>query len=279
MIGLVNAGLRHGDRWIFRKLDLTVPRGASVAVLGPNGRGKTTLIRAIMGLLPLSEGRRETPALMGYVPQAGASAPRYSVLDMVVMGRSKKLGVFGSPSREDYATAHEALATVGLSDLAGRPYSHISGGERQLVLVARALATGAETIVLDEPASALDLANQSRLLTIITDLHKRGGYTILFSTHLPQHALHAADEAILMMGAGVTIEGPTSSVLTEANLEALYGIPVRRIRLAEGGDAVLPVFGHAARDGGQPRDVRREEQAVAASRDPNRPNGAAHRNG
>lgn len=241
MIGLHNAGIRFGQRWIFRNLDFDVRRGTSVALLGPNGRGKTTLIRALIGTQALDEGKRQAPAVVGYVPQAG-SPVAYAVLDMVVMGRAQALGVFGSPSTGDYQTAHSALATVGLSRLARRSFSEISGGERQLVLLARALATGAQTIVLDEPASALDLANQDRLLVILNDLRRQGHYTIVFSTHLPQHALHASDETLLMLSERETLRGPTSDVLTEDNLARTYHVPVRRVALEDGQIAIVPVL-------------------------------------
>lgn len=243
MISLRNAGVRFGDRWVFRDLGLDVRAGTSLAILGPNGRGKTTLIRALVGVQALSEGAREAPPLIGYVPQTGPAAP-YGVLEMVVMGRAQAIGAFRSPARADYEAARAALAMVGLSGLAARSYRTISGGERQLVMLARALATGADTIVLDEPASALDLANQRRLLGIVNDLRAQGRHTIVFSTHLPQHALIAADATLLMMPANASLSGPTSEVLSEDNLERVYRVPIRRIAIAGEDDAIVPVLGH-----------------------------------
>ncbi len=242
MINLHNAGVRFGQRWIFRNIDLDIGGGKTLALLGPNGRGKTTLIRALIGSQRLTEGSRDAPALVGYVPQAGLPAA-YAVLDMVVMGRARMLGVFGAPSSKDYAVARGALATVGIAALASRPFSAISGGERQLVLLARALATGARAIVLDEPSSALDLANQHRLLVILNDLRRQGGYTIVFSTHLPQHALIASDETLLLMSEGETLRGPTSALLSEKNLERTYHVPVRRISMAGQADVIVPLLG------------------------------------
>jgi iron complex transport system ATP-binding protein len=241
MINLLTAGVRFQNRWIFRDLDLAVEPGTSLAVLGPNGRGKTTLIRALIGAQPLSEGMREAPSLIGYVPQVGAIMP-YTVLDMVVMGAARRLGAFGSPAREDYAAARAAIVRVGLSSLSTQPFSLISGGERQLVLLARALVTGARTIVLDEPASALDLANQHELLCILNELRSREGYTIVFSTHLPQHALLASDETLLLLPGGEMLQGASVSILSEANLERTYGVPVRRLPMAGQADAIIPLL-------------------------------------
>lgn len=247
MIALSDAGVRFGERWIFRRLDLALAQGTCLALLGPNGRGKTTLIKAALGAVRLSEGQRQAPPLVGYVPQVGGPSVPYRVLDVVVMGRARQLGVFGAPGAADYRAAREALRRVGLAALAGHPYDRLSGGERQLVLLARALATGAGTIVLDEPASALDLANQDRFLAILASLRAEGTYAILFSTHLPQHALHVADETVLMLPAEI-LRGPTSDVMTEENLARLYGIPVRRVAVGDNGrmtEAVVPVFGQA----------------------------------
>ncbi|MFK0278410.1 ABC transporter ATP-binding protein [Ensifer sp. NPDC090286] len=241
MIRLDSAGVRFGSRWVFRNLDLVVTEGACLALLGPNGRGKTTLIRAMLGVQPLHQGQRIAPTLIGYVPQVGSAPAQYRVLDMVVMGRAKALGVFGVPTPKDYEAARLALGQVGLSAFSERSFSHLSGGERQLVLVARALATGAKTIILDEPSSALDLANQSRLLSLIRELSNDPAYTVVFSTHHPQHAFHLADEAALMMQDGV-VRGPVETILTETNLRALYGVEVRRLAVPGGSDVLVPML-------------------------------------
>lgn len=248
MIRLDSAGVRFGSRWVFRNLDLMVTEGVCLALLGPNGRGKTTLLRAMLGVQPLHQGARTASALIGYVPQAGSAPAQYRVLDMVVMGRAKALGVFGTPTRKDYEAARLALGRVGLSALSERSFSHLSGGERQLVLVARALATGAKTIILDEPSSALDLANQSRLLSLIRELAKDPAYTVVFSTHHPQHAYQLANEVALMMHDRI-VRGPVEAMLTEANLRALYGVDVRRLAVPGGSDVLVPMLDalHGAR--------------------------------
>lgn len=135
------------------------------------------------------------------------------------------------PSRKDYAIAAEALDRVGLSAFASRPFDALSGGERQLVLIARALAARCEILVLDEPAASLDLRNQAAVLHLLAELSSRDGITVVYTTHHPQHALAGNNRVLLMLTADRHLTGTANDVLNEANLEALYGVPVKRVRI------------------------------------------------
>ena len=245
MIFAENLGFAyHKGQWVLRDVSFAVGSGEIVGVLGPNGKGKTTLLRLLMGLLTPQEGRFSTDGRPGYVPQTGGFPYPYDALEIVVMGRSRLLKFFQSPRAEDYRAAREAMAMLDLSDLERIPYSRLSGGQQQMVLIARALASGARSLILDEPASALDFKNQQKVLSILSELAKKG-IMVLFTSHNPQHVLSFAHKALLMYAPNLIKWGPVGEVMTEGNLEALYGIPVRRLDFEEGGrpmQALIPVL-------------------------------------
>lgn len=246
MIGLDNASVAFGQRTLFRGISFDVPVGRSMAILGPNGRGKTTLLRAVLGFQPLAAGRRHAPEVTGYVPQHGASQAKLTGLDVVVMGRAVRLGLFGQPSAEDRAAAEAALVQVGACSLAGLRYDRMSGGQRQMVLIARALATGSPALIFDEPTSALDLGNQARTLALLDTLRLRRDFAIIFTTHDPNHALAAADDVLLMMPEGGEIHGPVTEMIEPSKLSRLYGVQMRWVDVdgptGETRRAILPAF-------------------------------------
>lgn len=245
MIALENATVRFGARTVLNRLSIAIPIGQSLAILGPNGRGKTTALKSMLGFQHLDEGRRIAPKIVGYVPQSASMNQRYCVRDVVVMGRAAHLGLFGQPGPEDVEAASLALDRVGIAGFAEAMFDRLSGGERQLVLLARALATGSDVIVLDEPAAALDLRNQERLLTLLAALRDERNRAIAFTTHDPNQAF-AADLALLMMPEAETLCGSVEEVLTAENLERLYGVAMRHttIKGPDGRlrDAILPAF-------------------------------------
>lgn len=249
MIGLSQATVRFGARAVVDRLSFSVPVGRSLAILGPNGRGKTTALRAMLGFQRLAAGTRTAPAIVGYVPQSSNSNQRLKAIDIAVMGRAAHLGLFRQPKEPDFAVARAALGRAGALAFADAPFDRLSGGERQLVLLARALATGSEALVLDEPAAALDLHNQERLLLLLESLRQERHKAIVFTTHDPNHALAAADDALLMMPDGSALSGPVAETLTPRHLERLYGVPMRDVELPGPAGvlhrAILPAFAGA----------------------------------
>jgi iron complex transport system ATP-binding protein len=162
------------------------------------------------------------------VPQSLGVLFDFSVIDMVLMGQASRIGFFRSPGRRDRQTAARALAEVGMSAFARHAFGTLSGGERQLVLLARALAGDAELVFLDEPTAGLDLANEARVLRTVADL-KRRGTTIVMTTHDPDHAVQLADSVLLMQGRHGHRFGSAEECLTDAVLSRLYGVPLQRI--------------------------------------------------
>jgi iron complex transport system ATP-binding protein len=242
---LAARGLAYGfrDRTVGRGVDLAIASGEIVCVLGPNGSGKSTLARTLLGLLaplagdvqldgqPLSTWTARVRATrLAYVPQDAATDFDFTLLEMVQMGRAAHRGAFAHPGARDRTLALAALERLGIGGLADRPFHRVSGGERRLALIARALATEAACVVMDEPAANLDFGNQSLILDEIARL-RDGGKSVLFSTHHPEHALRVAGRAVLLKDGCVTAAGATDSVVTSAALTALYGRPIEVVAL------------------------------------------------
>jgi len=225
-------------RWILRDCNAAVGSGQIFSILGPNGCGKTTLLKLMLGALTPSEGHLATSGRTAFVPQLFQVSFDYTALDMVLMGRARQIGLFSQPAKHDEAAALEALDRLGMADFARRPFHELSGGQRQLVILSRALAAQAEILILDEPTSALDLKNQALVLEWITRLSCRDGLTIIFTTHHPHHALTVSDASLLMLGPERYVVGPANEVMTEDNLAALYGVPLKRLTFEHGDHSV-----------------------------------------
>ncbi len=248
-------GFGYGARTVGRDLDLHVRAGEVVCLLGPNGSGKTTLFKTMLGLLPAQAGevrlagtpmrslqRADIARRVAYVPQAQAAHFPFRVLDMVVMGRTAHLGLFAAPTREDRRKALAALETLGIGALADTEYTRISGGQRQLVLVARALAQDAPAIVMDEPTASLDFGNQVVVLSEVRRLAAQG-LAVLLSTHDPDHAFSIAARVALLDGGRLVAQGAPADVLTAERLRAVYGVSVVIERLPQGQTVCAPEYG------------------------------------
>jgi iron complex transport system ATP-binding protein len=250
-------GFGYANKAVGRDVDLEVKCGEVLCLLGPNGSGKTTLFKTLLGLLPAQAGevRLENTPIRGlprhaiarrlaYVPQAHAASFPFSVMEMVVMGRTAHLGLFATPNAEDRRKALAALATLGIGELANTEYTRISGGQRQLALVARALAQDAPAIVMDEPTASLDFGNQVIVLGEVKRLAARG-LAILLSTHNPDHAFSIGDRVALLDGGRLVAQGAPQEVLTADRLRAVYGVGVVVERLSQGQMVCAPNYGSA----------------------------------
>jgi iron complex transport system ATP-binding protein len=243
----------YTDRTVGKNLEVSLGTGEVLALLGPNGGGKTTLLKTLLGLLPPKAGDvrldgkalsarsiRERARLIAYVPQTHIATFAFPVETVVLMGRSAHGNLFSRPSAHDRAVAAVVMERLGIASLAERPYTMISGGERQLVLLARALAQEPQFIVLDEPTASLDFGNQGKVMAEIRGL-AGSGLGVLFTTHDPNHALRAADRAFLLRDGTRIGEGKVADILTRERLQDLYRAPVETVVDSRTGEiAFLP---------------------------------------
>ncbi len=240
-------GLSGGypGREVFSGISLTLKAGQALCLLGPNGSGKTTLLKTLLGFLPafggeiLLEGQplgslppRGLAQCMAYIPQSHNPTFAYTVREMVLMGRTPHIAPFSTPGKEDICQAELALERLGLTSLQDTPYTCLSGGERRLVLIARALCQQAGLLVMDEPTSDLDYANQLRVGQIIRQLRGEG-LGILFTTHAPESPFSLADQVLLLQEGSVCAQGSPFDALTDQALSAAYGLPMQHVQLTD----------------------------------------------
>lgn len=244
----------RGTRIILDDITIGLRSGEIVALLGANGAGKSTLFRIMLGFIkpergevrlndrPLSEfSRRALARRIAYVPQAHVAPFPYKVRDVVLLGRLAETGIFRAPQAADHRAVDEVLERLAITHLAARPYTEISGGERQLTLIARALAQGARILVMDEPMTGLDYGYQVRLLQHLVDL-AGGGRTILMSTHNPEHAVQAATRIAVLRDGAIMADGPPADIITPSLIRALYGVEVSTLTNAEGRMVIVPAM-------------------------------------
>ena len=228
----------YPGRPVFSGLSLTLRSGQVLCILGPNGAGKTTLLSCIMGLLHPAGGQvlldgadagsltpRQLAQCVSFVPQLIVPTFDYEVLEYVVTGCAPRLGTFQRPSREHYEQGMAALEKMGIAHLAHACYTQISGGERQQVSIARALAQRSALILMDEPTAHLDYGNQMKVLRTVCALAGEG-YAVALTTHNPDHALLLDDQVAVLDRSGRFTCGPCTQIMTEPFLQALYGLPL-----------------------------------------------------
>ncbi|MBQ1290547.1 MAG: ABC transporter ATP-binding protein [Lachnospiraceae bacterium] len=221
---------------ILKDLSFEAQSGDFISVIGPNGAGKSTLFRCILNFLPDYSGAirldgrntkeispRELSSCISYIPQIHRPTFGYSVLDTVLMGMAGRIAVFSKPGPSEIREAEQALDKMGVLRLKERDFARLSGGEQQLVLIARAIAQKAQILIMDEPTSALDYGNQYRVLGQIRELSEQG-YLVLFSTHHPQQALQFSTGVLALKKGMPALQGAPEEILTPGLIRELYGI-------------------------------------------------------
>ena len=239
-IDVRNAAFSYGKgSTVFDGLDFAINSPGVFCLLGPNGCGKTTLLKCIAGLQKLKSGeirlqgqsitslkRNVIASIIGYIPQEHSYSFAYLVSDIVLMGRAPHLGMFSSPSKKDHAITVECLRRAGIAHLHNKRFTEISGGERQMVLIARVLAQKPQIMLLDEPTSHLDFRNQTLVLRMIGKLANEG-LIVVMTSHVPNHAITYASHVTLMNQGRLIAMGKPEEVITEKSLNDIYGIDVR----------------------------------------------------
>lgn len=237
-IEVKNVSFSYGKHEAIKQVTFTANRGDLVAVLGPNGAGKSTLFQCMLGLLHGYSGeidichknirtlrRAQLSRMVAYIPQSAEPVFNYTVADTVLMGTTGSVGLLSVPKQAQQEAAYAAIQAVGIESLAQRGVGTLSGGERQLVLIARALAQNAKILIMDEPTANLDYGNQQRVLERISALTEKS-YTVLLSTHNPEHAFRFASHVLAMKNGAVVAYGEMEATLTAELIETLYGVKV-----------------------------------------------------
>ena len=233
-----NLHFSYGNHEVLKGVSFGVEDSGFVSLLGPNGAGKSTLFKCMLGLLQPSRGSvhicgrdiRSMPAAelshrVAYIPQSHSPVFNFSVFDMVLMGTTAQLGRFASPGKQQEELAEAAMERIGISHLRNRGCSNISGGERQLALIARAIAQQAKILVMDEPSASLDYGNKLRVMETVKGL-TREGYTVIQSTHDPDQAYLYSDQILALYGGQILADGTPRETISSQLISTLYSVEV-----------------------------------------------------
>ncbi len=232
-----NVTFSYSKKEILNNINLSLFKGDVLSLLGANGSGKSTLLKLLLGFYKSkgevllfekdinSYSKKEIAKIISYVPQTHKIPFSYSVFDVVLMGRLPHIGLFSNYSQKDRDIVNLAIERVGILDLKNVAYSKISGGERQLIFIARALAQGSKVIFMDEPVSGLDYGNQIKLLKLLKEFSK-DGYTFLKTTHYPDHALYSSNKIAMLKDGNIISYGDSKDVLNAGSVKLLYGVDV-----------------------------------------------------
>lgn len=243
MLKVNNLKIGYKDNIILENISFMTKPGEILCILGPNGSGKSTLIKTIIGLIDPFEGEilldnkdiknwswKDRAKVISYIPQTFSSTFKYRCIDIILMGRTSHMGKRFSPSKEDRIIGEEAMELLKITHLRNRIYSQLSGGERQLVKIAQALAQQAKIIIMDEPTNNLDFGNQVTMLNHLKRCSEMG-ITIIMATHFPDQAFLYGTKALLVKDRKVVeVDNPREN-LTEESLESLYGVKIKIVEL------------------------------------------------
>lgn len=246
----INFAYTKNGRQILNNVSLSLEEGEVMSILGPNGAGKSTLLNLIATLLTPDTGEiflcgkdtkkmkpKEVASILSYVPQTHTPAFSYTVFNFVLMGRAPKVGMFEKPKAEDFKLVEEVLEEVGIAKLANKPYTEISGGERQQATIARALVQEPKAILFDEPTAHLDFGNQIKTLRTIKHLSEKG-YAVIMTTHNPDHAIMLGGTTAILDKQGKLTVGPAEEIITEQTLKEVYDTKLKLSYFDEAGRLV-----------------------------------------